>query len=116
MNGRTQAGLLSEIMTKVNEVDTLLKLPERIVKSCLANTKGLEGASVVAADGIKFSVMKASSITGSRDARQVCSYTWNRQTSSIKETARIADTKEVIYAMQKNLMAVHVRGAVSVSG
>ncbi|PFH48309.1 hypothetical protein AMATHDRAFT_150197 [Amanita thiersii Skay4041] len=112
MTGRVRSRLG---MIRINFQPYTTQQLEHIVSSRLASAKeGLEGVDgnakdVIAADGIKFAAMKVSSISG--DARRVLDIC--RRTVELvrahKKTARTADVKEVIQAMQNSPTAAYIR-------
>ncbi|KAF8634081.1 hypothetical protein AX15_001083 [Amanita polypyramis BW_CC] len=110
MTGRVRSRLG---MIRINFQPYNTQQLEQIVKSRLASAKeGLEKENdkdVIAPDGIKFAAMKVSSITG--DARRVldiCRRTVELVAPS-RKTARTADVKEVIQAMQNSPTAAYLR-------
>ncbi|KAF8624427.1 hypothetical protein AX17_007136 [Amanita inopinata Kibby_2008] len=110
MTGRVRSRLG---MIRINFQPYTTQQLEQIVKSRLASAReGLENGNdkdVIAPDGIKFAAMKVSSISG--DARRVLDIC--RRTvelvQSARKTARTADVKEVIQAMQNSPTAAYLR-------
>ncbi|KAM6490744.1 P-loop containing nucleoside triphosphate hydrolase protein [Amanita muscaria] len=110
MSGRVRSRLG---MVRINFQPYTTQQLEQIVKSRLESGKeGLEKGKdkdVIAPDGIKFAAMKVSSITGdARRALDICRRTVELVALS-RKTARTADVKEVIQAMQNSPTAAYLR-------